>query len=91
MNKKVLFFFRPNLTEVHTALIVYSLLECGLLSALVEVIITTDAILSVQAVILLGSKNFNSNFNFKKHIFCVAIFFFFFRIYFTSFTQVITS
>ncbi|KAK6640058.1 hypothetical protein RUM43_008335 [Polyplax serrata] len=46
-------YSRPNLTEVHTALIVYSLLECGLLSALVEVIIT-DAILSVQAVILLG-------------------------------------
>lgn len=45
---------RPNLTEIHTALIVYTFLECGLLSALVEIIISTDAFLSIQAIILLG-------------------------------------
>lgn len=51
---KFFFFCRPNLTEIHTALIVYTFLECGLLSALVEIIISTDAFLSIQAIILLG-------------------------------------
>lgn len=44
----------PNLTELHLALLVYVLLECGLHRALAETIVTSDTFISVRAAVLLG-------------------------------------
>jgi rapamycin-insensitive companion of mTOR len=46
--------FRPNLVDVHTALLLYSFVSAGLLEALVEVIVTSDSFISLRAAILLG-------------------------------------
>ncbi|KZC10250.1 Rapamycin-insensitive companion of mTOR, partial [Dufourea novaeangliae] len=45
----------PNITEIHLALLVYALLECGLHHALAETIISTDTFISVRAAVLLGA------------------------------------
>ncbi|KAG7212743.1 hypothetical protein KM043_013008 [Ampulex compressa] len=45
----------PNITEIHLALLVYALLECGLHRALAETIISTDTFISVRAAVLLGA------------------------------------
>ncbi|XP_043466868.1 rapamycin-insensitive companion of mTOR [Leptopilina heterotoma] len=44
----------PNITEMHLALLVYVLLECGLHKALAEAIVTSDTFICVRAAILLG-------------------------------------
>lgn len=44
----------PNICEQNLAIILYSFLETGLLSALVEVIVTSDTYISVRATILVG-------------------------------------
>lgn len=46
---------RPNITEVHLALLVYVLLECDLHRALAETIVTSDTFISVRAAVLLGA------------------------------------
>ncbi|KAG8226637.1 hypothetical protein J437_LFUL005288 [Ladona fulva] len=46
--------FRPNLVEIHLSLLLYTLVKCGLLEALVDVIVTSDVFLSIRATILLG-------------------------------------
>lgn len=38
---------RPNITELHLAMLIYVLLECGLHRALVETIVTSDTFISV--------------------------------------------
>jgi len=45
---------RPNLVESHTALLLSAYLKAGLPSALIEVIVTGDTVLSVRAAVLLG-------------------------------------
>ncbi|XP_076753596.1 rapamycin-insensitive companion of Tor isoform X1 [Xylocopa sonorina] len=45
----------PNITEIHLALLVYALLECGLHRALAETIVSTDTFISVRAAVLLGA------------------------------------
>ncbi|XP_076618196.1 rapamycin-insensitive companion of Tor [Colletes latitarsis] len=45
----------PNITEIHLALLVYTLLECGLHCALAETIISSDTFISVRAAVLLGA------------------------------------
>lgn len=45
----------PNITEIHLALLVYTLLECGLHCALAETIVSTDTFISVRAAVLLGA------------------------------------
>ncbi|XP_066994227.2 rapamycin-insensitive companion of mTOR [Anabrus simplex] len=45
---------RPNLVEIHLALLLYTFLEVGLLEAIVEVVVTSDTFISVRATILLG-------------------------------------
>ncbi|XP_015123532.1 rapamycin-insensitive companion of mTOR [Diachasma alloeum] len=45
----------PNITELHLALLVYVLLECGLHRALAETIVTSDTFISVRAAVLLGA------------------------------------
>lgn len=45
----------PNIMELHLALLVYILLECGLHRALAETIITSDTFISVRAAVLLGA------------------------------------
>ncbi|XP_076278672.1 rapamycin-insensitive companion of Tor isoform X2 [Lasioglossum baleicum] len=45
----------PNITEIHLALLVYALLECGLHHALAETIVSTDTFISVRAAVLLGA------------------------------------
>lgn len=50
-------YFRMNLSEVHTSLLLICLLEAGLPDALVEVIVSSDSFLSLQASILLGKKD----------------------------------
>ncbi|XP_046984569.1 rapamycin-insensitive companion of mTOR isoform X2 [Schistocerca americana] len=45
---------RPNLSEVHMALLMYIFVETGLLEAIVEVIVTSDLYISVRATMLLG-------------------------------------
>ncbi|KAK0085804.1 hypothetical protein PV326_005791 [Microctonus aethiopoides] len=44
-----------NITELHLALLVYILLECGLHRALAEIIIASDTFISVRAAVLLGA------------------------------------
>lgn len=44
----------PNIAEIHLAVLLYIFLELGLLSALVEVIVTSDTFISVRATVLLG-------------------------------------
>ncbi|XP_030749931.1 rapamycin-insensitive companion of mTOR [Sitophilus oryzae] len=44
----------PSPIEMHLALLLHSFLECGLLGALTEVIITSDTFISVRATILLA-------------------------------------
>ncbi|XP_071443779.1 rapamycin-insensitive companion of mTOR isoform X2 [Hetaerina americana] len=46
--------FRPNIVEIHLALLLNTLMKCGLLEALVDVIVTSDAYLSIRATILMG-------------------------------------
>lgn len=46
---------RPNIVELHLALLVYALLECGLHKALAETIVTSDTFISVRAAVLLGT------------------------------------
>lgn len=53
------FFCRVNLVEVHTSLILMCLLEAELPDALVEVIVSSDSFLSLQASILLGKNEGN--------------------------------
>lgn len=45
----------PNITEIHLALLVYVLLECGLHHALAETIVSSDTFISVRAAVLLGA------------------------------------
>lgn len=45
---------RVNLVEVHTSLLLMCLLEADLPNALIEVIVSSDSFLSLQAIILLG-------------------------------------
>nr|XP_050846780.1 rapamycin-insensitive companion of mTOR isoform X2 [Vespula vulgaris] len=45
----------PNITEIHLALLVYALLECGLHRALAETIVSSDTFISVRAAVLLGA------------------------------------
>lgn len=45
---------RPNLSEIHMALLMYIFVETGLLEAIVEVIVTSDLYISVRATMLLG-------------------------------------
>ncbi|XP_029157454.1 rapamycin-insensitive companion of mTOR [Nylanderia fulva] len=45
----------PNITEIHLALLVYVLLECGLHRALAETIVSSDTFISVRAAVLLGA------------------------------------
>lgn len=45
----------PNITEIHSALLVYVLLECGLHRALAETIVSSDTFISVRAAVLLGA------------------------------------
>lgn len=45
----------PNITEIHLALLVYILLECGLHRALAETIVSSDTFISVRAAVLLGA------------------------------------
>ncbi|GLH11487.1 Rapamycin-insensitive companion of mTOR [Gryllus bimaculatus] len=45
---------RPNLVQMHLALLLYTFLEVGLLEAIAEVIVTADTFISVRATILLG-------------------------------------
>ena len=45
----------PNITELHLALLVYILLECGLHKALAETIVSSDTFISVRAAVLLGA------------------------------------
>ncbi|XP_053970556.1 rapamycin-insensitive companion of mTOR isoform X1 [Hylaeus volcanicus] len=45
----------PNITEIHLALLVYVLLECGLHYALAETIVSSDTFISVRAAVLLGA------------------------------------
>ena len=49
--------YRPNLVLNHTALLVYCLIESGLVQTLIEVIVTSDTFISVRATILLGLCN----------------------------------
>lgn len=44
----------PNIAEIHLSVLLYVFLELGLLSALVEVIVTSDTFISVRATVLLG-------------------------------------
>uniref|UniRef100_A0A182K5H7 Rapamycin-insensitive companion of mTOR domain-containing protein n=1 Tax=Anopheles christyi TaxID=43041 RepID=A0A182K5H7_9DIPT len=44
----------PNLCEIHLALLLYCFVENGLLNALIEVIISSDSLISVRATILLA-------------------------------------
>lgn len=44
----------PNIMELHLALLVYVLLECGLHRALAETIVSSDTFISVRAAVLLG-------------------------------------
>lgn len=44
----------PNICEQHLSLLLYCFLETGLLNALVEVIRSSDAHLSVRATVLIG-------------------------------------
>ncbi|XP_069677672.1 rapamycin-insensitive companion of mTOR isoform X2 [Periplaneta americana] len=46
--------FRPNIVEIHLALLLYTFLEVGLLEAIVEVIVSSDTFISVRATVLLG-------------------------------------
>ncbi|XP_046400699.1 rapamycin-insensitive companion of mTOR isoform X2 [Ischnura elegans] len=46
--------FRPNIVEIHLAVLLNTLMKCGLLEALVDVIVTSDVFLSIRATILLG-------------------------------------
>ncbi|XP_065337651.1 rapamycin-insensitive companion of mTOR isoform X2 [Cloeon dipterum] len=46
--------FRPNLVEVHKALLLQTFIEANLLEALIEVIVTSDSFISLRAAILLG-------------------------------------
>lgn len=45
----------PNITEVHSALLVYILIESGLHRALAETIVTSDTFICVRAAVLLGA------------------------------------
>ncbi|XP_020282297.1 rapamycin-insensitive companion of mTOR isoform X2 [Pseudomyrmex gracilis] len=45
----------PNITEIHSALLIYVLLECGLHRALAETIVSSDTFISVRAAVLLGA------------------------------------
>lgn len=44
----------PNITEIHTSLLLYCFLETGLLNALVEVVVSSAAFISVRATVLIG-------------------------------------
>ncbi|XP_043271902.1 rapamycin-insensitive companion of mTOR isoform X2 [Venturia canescens] len=44
----------PNIMEVHLALLVYVLLQCGLHHALTETVLSSDTFISVRAAVLLG-------------------------------------
>lgn len=44
----------PNIAEIHTSLLLYCFLETGLLNALVEVIVSSAAFISVRATVLIG-------------------------------------
>ncbi|EAA04894.6 AGAP001035-PA [Anopheles gambiae str. PEST] len=44
----------PNLCEIHLALLLYCFVENGLLNALIEVIVSSDTLISVRATILLA-------------------------------------
>jgi len=46
--------FRPNLVEVHKALLLQTFIKANLLEALIEVIVTSDSFISLRAAILLG-------------------------------------
>lgn len=46
----------PSITEMHLALLLYCFLETGLLTALGEVIATSDTFISVRATVLLGNE-----------------------------------
>lgn len=45
----------PNISEIHTSLLLYCFLETGLLNALVEVIVSSAAFISVRATVLIGN------------------------------------
>lgn len=47
----------PNISEIHTAILLYCFLETGLLNALVEVIVSSAAFISVRATVLLGKNS----------------------------------
>lgn len=44
----------PNIAEIHTSFLLYCFLETGLLNALVEVIVSSAAFISVRATVLIG-------------------------------------
>ncbi|XP_059471780.1 rapamycin-insensitive companion of mTOR [Neocloeon triangulifer] len=46
--------FRPNMVEIHKALLLQTFIEANLLEALIEVIVTSDSFISLRAAILLG-------------------------------------
>ncbi|KAJ9598512.1 hypothetical protein L9F63_010802, partial [Diploptera punctata] len=46
--------YRPNIVEMHLALLLYTFLEAGLLDTIVEVIVSSDTYISVRATVLLG-------------------------------------
>ncbi|XP_014226936.1 rapamycin-insensitive companion of mTOR [Trichogramma pretiosum] len=45
----------PNITEIHQALLINILLECGIHKALAKTIISSDTFISVRAAVLLGA------------------------------------
>lgn len=48
------------MTEVHTSLLLMCLLDVGLPDILVEVIVSSDAFVSLQACIFLGKSQFST-------------------------------
>lgn len=47
-----------NISEIHTSLLLYCFLETGLLNALIGVIVSSAAFISVRATILIGKFTF---------------------------------
>ncbi|XP_021912957.1 rapamycin-insensitive companion of mTOR isoform X2 [Zootermopsis nevadensis] len=46
--------FRPNIVEIHLAILLYTFVQAGLLEAIVEVIVSSDTFICVRASVLLG-------------------------------------
>lgn len=57
---------RPNIVEIHLAVLLYTFLQAGLLEAIVEVIVSSDTFICVRASVLLG--NFLLFFIFKLFV-----------------------